>query len=66
MPNGQMTTQEIADYLQVEESTVRSYHARGQMPEPDGRLGSTPWWLTKTITEWNDQRTSAARSQQQP
>lgn len=60
-----MTTSEVAEFLKVEEVTVRAYHARGQMPEPDGRLGNTPWWHTQTITEWEAGRTAAARSQQQ-
>lgn len=64
-PVDMMTTQDVADFLDVAESTVRSYHARGQMPDPDGQLGRTPWWSADTITEWEAQRTAAARSQQQ-
>ncbi len=64
VPNGQWSVKEVADFLDVQEVTVRAYSTRGQMPEPDGRLGNTPWWKPETIIRWNDERTDAARSKQ--
>lgn len=35
----------------VQPSTWRSYMARGQAPEPDGReeISGTPWWYEATV-----------------
>ena len=53
VPAGRVWTMaEVAAYLDVVEGTVRGYLARGQMPEPDGRLGRTPWWYPETIRSW--------------
>lgn len=52
MPDDRWTTADVAAYLDVKESTVRGYAARGQMPAPDGRLGRTPWWRPATIKTW--------------
>lgn len=48
----QWTTRDVAAYLGRKESTIRAYHARGQMPQPDGRVGRTPWWKPETIRNW--------------
>lgn len=48
----QWTVADVAAHLEVAESTVRAYLARGQMPAPDGRLGRTPWWRPATIRGW--------------
>jgi hypothetical protein len=60
--------QEIALRLQVEPQTVNSWRKRAAetrartapspggrtpLPEPDGHVGDTPWWLwTATILPW--------------
>ena len=41
-----------AAYLVVQPKTVTGYSARGEMPEPDGHLGRTPWWHPATIQVW--------------
>lgn len=46
------SVEEAAAYLEVAPATVRAYSARGQMPEPDGRVGRVPWWHPGTITAW--------------
>lgn len=43
---------EVAAHWNVQPVTVRSYLSRGQMPAPDGRIGTTPWWHPATITGW--------------
>ena len=52
MDNKQLSVEDVAQRLSVQPSTVRAYLARQQMPEPDGRIGSTPWWWAKTIEQW--------------
>lgn len=51
-----LTTGDIAERLGVEESTVRAYHSRGQMPAPSGRLGRTPYWTGDAIDPWLAER----------
>lgn len=47
------TTADVAAYLGVKQSTVRSYAARGQMPKADGHHDArTPWWKPETIKAW--------------
>lgn len=46
------TSSDVARYLGVQLRTVTAYRNRGQMPTPDGRIGSRPAWLPATITEW--------------
>lgn len=48
----QWSVTEVADYLDVQPSTVTAYLAREQMPQPDGRLGRTPWWWADSIRAW--------------
>lgn len=48
----QWAVADVAAHLGVASSTVRAYAARGQMPEPDGRIGSSPWWWSDTIIGW--------------
>ena len=52
----QWTVTDVAAYLNVKHGTVTSYLNREQMPEPDGRLGRTPWWWADTIRAWDEQR----------
>lgn len=52
----QLDTAAVADRLQVTPSTVRRYmmadRARYGFPDPDGRLGRSPWWWSTTIDKW--------------
>ena len=43
---------EVAAYLGVTPSTVTAYRSRGQMPQPDGYVGRSPWWRPETIRAW--------------
>ena len=46
------TTADVAAALGVAASTVRAYNARGQMPEPTGHVGRTPYWVPEDIEPW--------------
>ena len=48
----QWSVAEVAAYLGVKPGTITAYLARGQMPQPDGRVGRTPWWRPETIRAW--------------
>ena len=48
----QWSVAEVATYLGVRPSTVTAYRSRGQMPQPDGRVGRSPWWRPATIRAW--------------
>ena len=48
----QWSVAEVAAYLGVAPSTVTAYKARREMPEPDGRVGRSPWWRPETIRAW--------------
>ncbi|MGH3097760.1 MAG: helix-turn-helix transcriptional regulator [Streptosporangiales bacterium] len=52
LPRDWWTTQDVARYLEVAASTVRSYAARGQMPPADRRIGREPVWRPATIRRW--------------
>jgi excisionase family DNA binding protein len=56
------TTDEVAEYLTVSASTVRSYLSRNQMPHPDRRFGRLPVWQPETIKTWNAARPKRGRS----
>jgi len=51
-PEELMSGREIADLLGVQPSTVRNYHARGQMPAPYVKLACGPIWLRSDIEHW--------------
>ena len=42
----------IARRLGVSQATVRSYRARGLMPEPAGRIGASPYWTREAVEAW--------------
>ena len=52
MDNEQLSVEDVADRLAVQPSTIRAYLARQQMPQPDGRIGNTPWWWPQTIEQY--------------
>jgi len=43
---------DVAARLEVTRATVRSYLARGQMPEPVARIGGSPVWSGPLIDRW--------------
>lgn len=55
------TTSDVAEYLGVAVSTVSSYRARGQMPEPLRRIGNTPVWDPAVIRDWAATRRADSR-----
>jgi predicted DNA-binding transcriptional regulator AlpA len=56
LPSDWWSTADVASYLGVSESTIRSYVARQQMPKPDRRIGSVGVWRPATIRKWHEQR----------
>lgn len=49
-----VSTQQIAERLQVHDSTVRGWRMRGLMPEPDVTLGPRRLlWDWATISAWD-------------
>lgn len=56
LPRDWWAISDVAQYLDVAESTVRSYTARGQMPQPDRRIGSVSVWRPATIRRWHERR----------
>jgi len=43
---------EIAAMLGVDRPLIRTWYARGKLPEPDARLAATPVWRVSTIERW--------------
>lgn len=57
---GRLTTQGVAEHLDIKASTWRAYVARGQAPQPDGHYDArTPYWLASTIDTWKASRPRA-------
>ncbi len=52
----QWSVAEVAAYLGIKPRTVTGYLTRGQITEPDGYVGRSPWWWETTITTWQEQR----------
>ncbi len=48
----QLTTADAAALVGVDPATWRKYVSDGRAPQPDGRLGRTPWWTRSTIDAW--------------
>ena len=46
------TIPDVARALDVRPNTVSSYNSRGQMPEPSGHVGRTPYWTPEDIEPW--------------
>lgn len=46
----------IAEITGLTRATVKNYHARGRLPEPEGHLGGVPWWWTTSIRAWDAER----------
>jgi len=56
LPTDWWTTRDVATFLNVTPSTIRSYVARDQMPSADRRIGREPVWRPATIRKWHSQR----------
>lgn len=56
MSDDQWSPADVAAHLGVQPKTVTGYLARGRMPEPDGRVGRTPWWRPETIRAWRQSK----------
>jgi hypothetical protein len=50
------TTADVAEYLGLKPATVSTYRMRGQMPQPDQKLGRTQLWRPRTIIDWRQAR----------
>lgn len=51
-PGVLLSMRQVAERAGLAESTVRTYRARGGMPDPDEMIGVTPGWLEQTIDPW--------------
>ncbi|RCV51875.1 transcriptional regulator [Marinitenerispora sediminis] len=51
-----LTADQAASLAGVRRDTWHSYVSRGQAPEPDGRVGRTPWWWRSTVERYLDSR----------
>jgi len=56
LANDWWTISDVANYLGIGRGTVSTYHARGQMPPCDHRIGNHPVWRPHTITTWRARR----------
>jgi predicted DNA-binding transcriptional regulator AlpA len=57
LPRDWWTVADVARYLGVKDSTVRTYVSRGDMPPPDRRMGQrVNLWKPQTIIRWNAKR----------
>lgn len=52
MENSVLTYANIAALTGLSHENLRGRLSQGRMPEPDGRLGATPYWLPQTIEAW--------------
>src|SRR5665213_3850684 len=56
LPPGTMSIQRVAEVASLTVRSVSSYLARGDIPEPDYRVGKSPLWKTETIERWLERR----------
>jgi hypothetical protein len=47
-----LDTRGVAEILETTPAYVRNLRHRGQLPEPDGWVGRSPWWRRATIEDW--------------
>lgn len=68
VPAGALTVAGVAARLGVQRRTVEAYrhHTQYGFPEPDGRLGRTPWWKPATIDAWQKGRPGQGRGGGRP
>lgn len=51
---------DIARMIGVKPQTVRVYRKGGELPDPDGFIGRTPWWWRSRIAAWQAARPRAS------
>lgn len=53
-----LTRQDVADLLGVKVNTIDVWRRRPSVgfPQPDGKLGDTPWWKPSTIAAFRRNR----------
>ncbi|MBB6172155.1 putative DNA-binding transcriptional regulator AlpA [Nocardiopsis mwathae] len=56
MEQEKLTAEQAAAKAGVKLKTWHAYVSRGQAPQPDGRMGRTPWWWASTVDEWIENR----------
>ena len=57
LPRDWWTVADVANYLGIKDSTVRTYVSRGDMPPPDRRMGQrVNLWKPQTIIRWHAKR----------
>ncbi len=47
-----MSSQDVADALGIKRASVHRYVTRGDLPEPDDRVGRSPVWKRETFEAW--------------
>ncbi len=47
-----MSSQDVADALGIKRTSVHKYVTRGDLPEPDDRIGRSPVWKRETVESW--------------
>lgn len=53
---GFLTSEEVAQRLGIQRSSVHRYRVRGDIPEPDDYAGRTPLWAEASFTAWLNER----------
>ncbi|EFL94456.1 helix-turn-helix transcriptional regulator [Mobiluncus curtisii] len=60
MPARYLALTDVANRIGIAEGTIRSYSAKGMLPEPDAYTGTgaraVRGWLPETIDAWNQAR----------
>lgn len=47
-----LSIKDFAERAGLAESSIRTYRTRGNIPEPDVTIGTTPGWLASTVDPW--------------
>lgn len=56
----------VAAHLGVTRGTWLAQRANGSAPDPDGKLGRSPWWYASTIDAWRLQHPARAKGAGRP
>ncbi len=54
--DGYLTAEQLAARLGIQRASIYRMRTRGDLPEPDERVGRTPLWAAATIDEWTKDR----------
>lgn len=60
-----LTYEDIAKKLEVKTASVRTYRKRGDLPQPDGHFGRTPYWDSETIDKYIIEKRINRRTQKE-